>query len=346
MMVGLLLFSVGFVSGENPRYFPDTNNIELYVKNLISSYNTNVKYFESNQPNFDSYKHYFPLYHEVGQNFEVICVIADRECNHTLNFIFVKISGDEPIFISDFQHVLDDYFSGVILCGPGSISQGNYFEYNNSNLYAEFVVSATFDDITNNTMVNSQQFANQLFNDEKNKIEVDKINEVWEPFTTKYFSTISSSVSLMQMEYKIDMNISNNKSFTYEAFLPMFQEFNKSVQVVFHQGDYWYIISHDGWLYSFFFLIVNCVILIVGIGIENIITKNKKIPKIFSTIIEGGFIVVFYLLLTNPPTEFSPVQKLIPIILALPLVIIPYMVWVKRKKKVTKPSKRRRKKLK
>jgi len=218
-----------FVGFAHSTELPNEDKIVLYVNNLLSSYNSLMHFYDVYEPYFSDYKEHFSLYYEEGDSFRVICVKSDQNDTEHLNFIFIKIRSTSPDIVLDFNHSLNDYVEGILLKGRHCYVKNYLIHYFDTYLHTHLILSVISDDIINNTMADSKEFADFLYESDKDSIRRERINEIWEPFIEDNEELISSIYNLSSHADDIESNISHNENYTYEIFLQEFYEFEIKV---------------------------------------------------------------------------------------------------------------------
>ena len=225
----ILAINTHFVGFAHSTELPNEDKIVLYVNNLLSSYNSLVHFYDVYKPYFSNYEEHFSLYFEDGDSFRVICVKSDQNDTENLNFIFIKIRSTNPDVVLDFNHSLNDYVEGILLKGRYCYVKNYLIDYFDTYLHTHLILSVISDDIVNNTMDDSKEYADFLYENDKDSIRRERINEIWEPFIENNEELIFSTYNLSSHALDIGRNISSNKSYTYEIFLQEFYEFEIKV---------------------------------------------------------------------------------------------------------------------
>lgn len=316
LIIGLLLFSVYSVSSDEPTELPTEENLKPYINNLINSYNELVT-FEIRKPDSQLEKDDFALYHELGYYFNVFCVKANISSNLIINIIFEPKSGETLDIAIDFEHQLQDYIP-LRINHPGAYVKDYLVEYSDTIINADLIIGVFSEEITNNTLENAMIYAKFLFNAEKEykerKIELDKINEIWEPLKEEYQELILNNRELWEIEWRIDKEISYNDNYIYESFQQDLQEFNEIIQNIVNPP------KPDGLKYSIFFLIL-CLFFIGFVIIAHDYMKNKWIHA-SSWIIRGIFLIICAWFIMNAPNGYFVYQFFIPPIALILLLVI------------------------
>ena len=229
IVVLILAINTHFVGFAHSTELPNEGKIVLYVNNLLSSYNSLVHFYDVYEPYFSNYEEHFSLYFEEGDSFRVICVKSDQNDTENLNFIFIKIRSANPDIVLDFNHSLNDYVEGILLKGHYSYVKNYLIEYFDTYLHTHLILSVISDDIVNNTMDGSKEYADFLYESHKDSIRRERINEIWEPFIENNEELIFSIYKLSSHASDIERDISSNKNYTYEIFLQEFYEFEINV---------------------------------------------------------------------------------------------------------------------
>lgn len=225
----ILAINTHFVGFAHSTELPNEDKIVLYVNNLLLSYNSLVHFYGVYEPYFSNYEEHFSLYFEEGDSFRVICVKSDQNDTENLNFIFIKIRSTNPDIVLDFNHSLNDYVEGILLKGRYCYVKNYLIDYFDTYLHTHLILSVISDDIIDNTMEDSKEYADFLYENDKDSIRKERINEIWEPFIENNEESISSIYNLSSHAGDIERNISSNKSYTYEIFLQEFYEFEIKV---------------------------------------------------------------------------------------------------------------------
>ena len=237
LIIIICIINIGIFNIKAERIeLPSQYEIQQYINNLLSSYNSLIKFYEVNEPYFNDYKQYFQLYREEGYSFQIICVKADQNETKYINMIFIPISSDNPYIELDFNHVLNDYFPNFgIIKGTRVIISGGLFEYLDTIRYADFIMSLPSNEISNNTLVNSKELAEYLYNNNKNDIRIHRIEEIWKPFINENINIIMDISRLYYLKSEISEKINIwDVSYTYDLFL---NDFNKFKTIVTHYKE-------------------------------------------------------------------------------------------------------------
>lgn len=321
---------------------PSQKNINDYLTNLVGSYNAKIRqYYTVEKTDFKEIEPYFLLFLDSDHSFIVYCVKASIGSNDTVNFIFKKILSSENIsIVRDFNHELSFYFPGIMLGGSRGILTNYSFESQDTILHANFILSVTSDEISNNTYPNSKDFAEQLVLDEKHDIEVDKINEVWIPFYQKNFDIIFNDDNLLNLSNKIIFNISWNKSYNYETFESHFRELNESIKN--EKKFIWEDISQNEIWFSLLFFILYIIIFSFYIIMYNY--GKIKLFELPTVLIGALFAIMWGYAIFNTPKSYIIIQIISPII----AVIFPLIIWyiLKKKGKIFVEKMKRKKRIK
>ena len=229
IVVLILAINTHFVGFAHSTELPNKDKIVPYVNNLLSSYNSLVHFYDVYEPYFSNYEEHFSLYFEEGDSFRVICVKSDQNDTENLNFIFIKIRSTNPDIVLDFNHSLNHYVEYLLLKGRYCRVKNYLISYFDTYLHTHLILSVISGDVVNNTMNSSKEYADFLYESDKDCIRRERISEIWEPFTENNEEVISSIYDLSSHKFDIERSISFNKSYTYEIFLQDFDEFEIKV---------------------------------------------------------------------------------------------------------------------
>lgn len=193
----ILAINKHFVSFAYCTELPNEDATQQYVDNLLGSYNSLVKFNDVDKSYFEKYKNYFSLFRDEGYSFQIIFVKAVQNETEYISVIFVPIQSNNPIIVLDFEHAFSYYFPGTIImeCNRCSL-KGGLFEYLDTIIYADFILWILSDEITNDTLINSKTFADDIYETDKNRMLEDKLNALMEKY-----NEFMSSYSILLKDY-------------------------------------------------------------------------------------------------------------------------------------------------
>jgi hypothetical protein len=181
-MVLIALFLVGALPQQTSatNVLPSQSNTQGYVNNLISSYNALV---DPSQPNFDSIKAYFGLYHAIGNTFNVVVEQTATNVTGFVTLIFAPIGGNEPNVIMDYNHTFDEQFP-LSLPGEYVVFRNVRFNFSNTIIHVILAFGIRSTDMTGDYMTNSKNAAQYLYNSDLSTIPKPASNQPQNPVWT------------------------------------------------------------------------------------------------------------------------------------------------------------------
>ncbi|HEV2138064.1 MAG TPA: hypothetical protein VGR53_04430 [Nitrososphaerales archaeon] len=194
------------IAQQNPAISPVI--AKAYAINMIGSYYALVASEQALWSNFSSIRHFFPLYHDLGDSFEVLVVNTtlfrfdqsnQTSYTNTVAFVFVPIPSPNPNVVVEGNLTLEDIvglnFTSLVAHGNGAfdiswtvtppLPSGEAFYDARINLQdtvrqAPLIWITNIDkDILNSTLVNSKRAAQDLYR--YNGIEATPLPNVPDP---------------------------------------------------------------------------------------------------------------------------------------------------------------------
>ncbi len=328
-LLALLILSVFLLSNticiSQENELPSEEQCSEYITWLLINYNNLIKSYQRDKDGFENNKSFFSLYHEIGENFNIMCLRANPFESRTIAFLFEPIGNNNPIIIVNYSYMLSS-FTGI---GYVDVIDGEINDITTTIsigiLFAEYGLATSKDKIVNDTLENAYDFAKKLYNQDIKDIETNRINEIWLPFSKKYLIVIMSD-DILRMEYNnISANISHNIKYYYKDFIPEFNQLNQSLQQkYFTQENVSEIEKYNVWKewnVTIIFLIIQIfIVLIYFFYLKDKIDKKKfnyllilTVEILYSTLY-GNYL--YDKIVNDPVNIFQGVIVFLPIIIA------------------------------
>jgi len=200
---------------------------------LVYDYNSLIKGFEVNSPDFDMNKRYFDLYSEYGYSYKILIVQSVKDNDGSYTLLFMPIIAGTPSYIFDYGNTFEHYYP-MSAVGDFSILKNMNVRYNNAIINYEFGILVHKEKVLENPLEYAVEYADFIYKEDKNNIKIYKINEIWKPYIFEHNLTISNH-NLWERQFDIEENITWNKDYTYNNFIYDFMMFNKTIN---HYEDF------------------------------------------------------------------------------------------------------------
>lgn len=334
-ILALLIFTIFLLSNStcisDENEFPTEKQCTDYITWMLENYNKMIKYFEKDQDGFNDYKHLFNLYGDVGENFRVICLKTNQNSNKSLSLLFEKIAGNEPLIEVNFSYSLSEYFPLI------EFGDLNFRTINNvlntvsiGIIDADYGVFIYSSEIKNNIEENAYKLAQFLYRSDRKEVENFKINEILKPFENNYFNILINDIEMNETYNKIIYNMTLNINYTYNDFLPVFNELNQSLQQKYFSQENNTNEKHENiWIQPIIFFIINFFIFIFLLFLFS--NGLKKENYEFFSIAIGLILSVVWAVFLY--TSISQILLALFPLLALPLAYFVYHLYKRNKKK-------------
>jgi hypothetical protein len=163
------------LSEQAQNTLPDPINTVQYVENLIDSYNSLVAFSDVYKSNFQSIEADFSLYHQTGESFAVIVMQSVPDNSDFVALIFFPIKSETPVVIMDNSDTLASVY-GFYITGEDNIFENLLMSYTNTIVHLDLILEIQVSDITNDTLVNSKNTAQFIYNNDESQISQSTIS--------------------------------------------------------------------------------------------------------------------------------------------------------------------------